>query len=106
LQPVLRRSKLGRTSILREFGGADIHPIDKVNKPFRASNQYVSHRIYKFYYGKECLISLQSQYEKSETIGPFGTDHVAIELENVKRNYEVRCGGNGDSNIQYFEGNE
>jgi hypothetical protein len=31
---------------------------------------------------------------------------VAIELENVKRNYEVRCGGNGDSNIQYFEGNE
>jgi len=89
LQPVLCRSKLDRTSILHELGGTCIHPMDKVDKPFRASNQYVSHRIYKFYYGKECLVSLQSQYEKSETIGPVGTDRVAIEFGNVDRNYEV-----------------
>ena len=89
MQPVLRRSKLGRTSILHELGGTYIHPIDKVNKPFRASNQYVSHRIYKFYYGKMPLISLKSQYEKSETSGPVGSDHVGIKLGNAKRSDEV-----------------
>jgi len=39
--------------------------------------------------GKMCLISLQSQYEKSETPGPVGTDNVGIESENVKRSDEV-----------------
>ena len=81
MQPVLRRSKLGRTSILHELEGT--------YKPSQVSNQYVPDRIYKFYYVKMRFISLQSQYEKSETIGPVGLDHVAIELGNVKRNYEV-----------------
>ena len=89
LQPVLCRLKLDRTSILHELRGKRIHPVDKVDKSFRVSNQYVPDRIYKFYYGKMCLISLQSQYEKLETPGPVGTDNVGIESENVKRSDEV-----------------
>ena len=84
LQPVLCRLKLDRTSILHELGGTCIHLGSNVDKSFQVSNQYVSDRIYKFYYGKMRLISLKSQYEKSETIGPVGSDHVGIELENVK----------------------
>jgi hypothetical protein len=35
------------------------------------------------------LVSLQSQYEKLETPGPVGSDHVGIELGNVKIIHEV-----------------
>lgn len=84
LQPVLCRLKLDRTSILYELGGKRIHPVGNVDKPSQVSNQYVSDRIYKFYYGKRRLISLQSQYEKLETLGPVGSDHLGIELGNVK----------------------
>ena len=84
MQPVSCRLKLDRTSILHKLGGTGIHLVSNVDKPSQVSNQYVSDRIYKFYYGKRCLISLQSQYEKSETPGPVGSDHVGIELGNVK----------------------